>query len=76
MNAVLEDSTATPDTPEARKAIIDGLALQMVAAEEALKKGLDKTPEVVDQLDGQGALAGDDITVVKRWNIDSAFRVG
>ena len=41
-----------PDTPEARKAIIDGLALQMVAAEEALKKGLDKTPEVVDQLDG------------------------
>ena len=41
-----------PDTPEARKAIIDGLAMQMVAAEAALQKGLDKTPEVQDQLDG------------------------
>jgi peptidyl-prolyl cis-trans isomerase C len=40
-----------PDTPETRKAIIDGLALQMLVAEEAVKKGLDKTPEVVDQLD-------------------------
>jgi peptidyl-prolyl cis-trans isomerase C len=41
-----------PDTPEARKAIIDGLAMQMVAAEAALQKGLDKTPDVQDQLDG------------------------
>ena len=40
------------DTPEARKAIIDGLAMQMIAAEAALQKGLDKTPEVHDQLDG------------------------
>ena len=39
-----------PDTPETRKAIIDQLALQMVVAEEAVKKGLDKSPEVVDQL--------------------------
>ena len=45
-------ASGRPDTPEVRKAIIDGLALQMLAAEEALKKGLDKTPEVVDQLDG------------------------
>ena len=39
-----------PDTPETRKAIIDQLALQMVVADEAVKKGLDKTPEVVEQL--------------------------
>lgn len=45
-------ASGRPDTPEVRKAIIDGLALQMLAAEAALKKGLDKTPEVVDQLDG------------------------
>ena len=40
-----------PDTPETRKAIIDQLALQMVVAEEAIKKGLDKTPEIAEQLD-------------------------
>jgi peptidyl-prolyl cis-trans isomerase C len=40
-----------PDTPETRKAIIDQLALQMVVADEAVKKGLDKTPDVTDQLD-------------------------
>lgn len=40
-----------PDTPETRKAIVDGLALQMVVAEEAVKKGLDKSPEVADQID-------------------------
>ncbi len=39
-----------PDTPETRKTIIDQLALQMVAAEAAVKKGLDKTPEVADQI--------------------------
>ncbi len=39
-----------PDTPEARSAIIEQLALQMVAAAEAVKKGLDKTPEVADQI--------------------------
>jgi peptidyl-prolyl cis-trans isomerase C len=40
-----------PDTPESRRAIIDQLALQMVAAEEAIKKGLDKTPEITEQID-------------------------
>jgi peptidyl-prolyl cis-trans isomerase C len=39
-----------PDTPETRKTIIDQLALQMLAAEEAVKKGIDKTPEVADQI--------------------------
>jgi peptidyl-prolyl cis-trans isomerase C len=40
-----------PDSPEARKAIIDQLGLQMVVAEEAVKKGLDKKPEVMEQFE-------------------------
>ncbi len=45
------EGAGRPDTPEARKGIVDQLALQMVVAEEAIKKGLDKTPEIADQLD-------------------------
>ena len=44
-------ASGRPDTPETRKAIIDQLAMQMVVAEEAVKKGLDKAPEVVEQID-------------------------
>lgn len=36
---------------EARNAIIDQLAMQMVIAEEAAKKGLDKAPEVSERLE-------------------------
>ena len=43
-------SAGHPDTPEARRAIIDQLALQTVIAEEAIKQGLDKTPEVTEQV--------------------------
>lgn len=39
------------ESPEVRKAVIEQLALQSLVAEEALKKGLDKSPEVQDQLD-------------------------
>jgi peptidyl-prolyl cis-trans isomerase C len=39
------------DSPEARKAIIDQLAMQMLVAEKAVKKGLDKSPEVLEQID-------------------------
>jgi peptidyl-prolyl cis-trans isomerase C len=39
------------DTPEARKIIVDQMVMQMLIAEEAIKKGLDKTPEVMDQLE-------------------------
>jgi len=48
-----------PDSVEYRKAIIDQLALQMLVAEEAVKKGLDKSPEVLEQMDvlRQSALA-------------------
>jgi peptidyl-prolyl cis-trans isomerase C len=39
------------DSPEARKSIIDQLVMQMLVAEEAVKKGLDKSPEVAEQMD-------------------------
>jgi peptidyl-prolyl cis-trans isomerase C len=44
-------SAGKPDTPESRTTIIDNLALQMLAAEEAVKTGLDKSPEVMDHID-------------------------
>ena len=40
-----------PDNPELRKAIIDNLAMQTMVASEAVKKGLDKTPEAQRQLE-------------------------
>ncbi len=43
-------ASGRPDTPETRKALIEQVALQMVVAEEAAKKGLDKNPEVADQI--------------------------
>jgi len=41
-----------PDTPESRKEIIDQLTMQAAVADEAVKKGLDKTPEVMEQIEG------------------------
>jgi len=48
-----------PDSPETRKVIIDQLAMQMLISQEAIKKNLDKTPEVAEQIDltRQGILA-------------------
>src|SRR5262245_4647714 len=43
-------ASGRPDTPEARAKIIDQLALQALLAEAAIKKGLDKTPDVVEQI--------------------------
>ncbi|MCX7173398.1 MAG: peptidylprolyl isomerase [Proteobacteria bacterium] len=40
-----------PDTPELRKGIIEHLAMQLLLSEEAIKKGLHKTPEVMDQVE-------------------------
>lgn len=40
-----------PGGPDARKAIIDQLAMQLIVAQEATKKGLDKSPEVMDQME-------------------------
>ncbi|WP_423679189.1 MULTISPECIES: peptidylprolyl isomerase [unclassified Undibacterium] len=40
-----------PDNPETRKMVIDQLAMQILVAQEATNKGLDKVPEVKEQLD-------------------------
>jgi peptidyl-prolyl cis-trans isomerase C len=40
-----------PDSPELRKAIIDNLTMQTLVAGEAVKKGLDKTPETTRQIE-------------------------
>ncbi|MCK9388308.1 MAG: peptidylprolyl isomerase [Sulfuritalea sp.] len=39
------------DNPNVRKEIIESLSMQLLISQEAIKKGLDKTPEVSDQLD-------------------------
>jgi len=44
-------SSGHPDTPEARVTIVDQLTLQLLIAQEAIKKGLDKIPEVAEQMD-------------------------
>jgi peptidyl-prolyl cis-trans isomerase C len=44
-------ATGRPDTPESRKSIIDQLTLQVAIAQEATKKGLDKTPEFTEQME-------------------------
>lgn len=40
-----------PDNPETRKMVIDQLAMQILVAQEATNKGLDKVAEVKEQLD-------------------------
>ncbi|HTD06799.1 foldase protein PrsA [Undibacterium sp.] len=40
-----------PDNAETRKLVIDNLAMQLLVAQEATTKGLDKTPEVADQIE-------------------------
>ena len=39
------------NNPELRKNIIEHLSIQFLVSQEAIKKGLDKTPEVSDQID-------------------------
>jgi len=50
---VLKQSAAQgqPATPDLRKKIIDQLSMQLLISQEAIKKGIDKNPEVLDQLD-------------------------
>ncbi|MGC2048993.1 MAG: peptidylprolyl isomerase [Gallionella sp.] len=40
-----------PATPDLRKKVIDQLSMQLLISQEAIKKGIDKNPEVLDQLD-------------------------
>jgi peptidyl-prolyl cis-trans isomerase C len=44
-------SAGQPETPELRKSIIDKLTMQTLVAQEAIKKGLDKLPEVNEQIE-------------------------
>ncbi len=48
-----------PDSPDVRKSIIDQLIVQTLVVDEAIKKGLDKSQEVREQIDlmRQSALA-------------------
>ena len=40
-----------PNNAESRKMIIDSLATQLILSQDAAKKGLDKAPEIADQLE-------------------------
>jgi peptidyl-prolyl cis-trans isomerase C len=51
MLAKQSTSQGQSDNPEMRKTIIDQLTMQFLISQEAIKKGLDKTPEVSDQVD-------------------------
>ena len=53
VDLMLKQSAAQgqPVTPELRANVIENLAMQMIVAKEATKKGLEKTPDVADQLD-------------------------
>ncbi len=40
-----------PNNPNLRKEVIEQLSMQILLSQEAVKKGLNKTPEVLDQID-------------------------
>lgn len=40
-----------PDNLEMRKKIIDQLSMQILLSQESIKKGIDKKPEILDQID-------------------------
>ena len=51
VDMVAKQAGGQADNPEVRKNIVDQLTMQMLVAEEAVKKGLDKSSEVTEQLD-------------------------
>jgi peptidyl-prolyl cis-trans isomerase C len=51
VDMVLKQQRGMPDTPETRKMVIDNIAMQLLVAQEAVKKGLDKTPETMDEIE-------------------------
>ena len=51
IDVIIKQTGGHPDNAEARKAILEQLELQILVAEEAEKKGLDKSPDVVEQID-------------------------
>lgn len=56
---IKQRANGQPVPPEARKALVDSLVLQAVVAQEAVKQGLDKSPEYLNQMETvrQSALA-------------------
>ena len=51
VDMLLRQQPPQHDAPAARQRILDNITTQVVVAQAAVKKGLDKTPEVQDQLD-------------------------
>ena len=51
VDLVLKQQRGMPDTPETRKMVIDNIAIQLLVAQEAVKKGLDKTPETQSEIE-------------------------
>jgi len=53
VNLLAKQSAAQgqPVNPEMRKGIIEQLSMQFLISQEAIKKGLNKTPDVMDQID-------------------------
>lgn len=51
VDLILKQQRGMPDTPETRKMIIDNIALQLIAAQEAVKKGLDKTADTMNEIE-------------------------
>jgi peptidyl-prolyl cis-trans isomerase C len=51
VDMILKQQRGMPDTPETRKMIIDNIAMQLLVAQEAVKKGLDKAPDTLDELE-------------------------
>ena len=51
VDMILKQQRGMPDTPETRKMIIDNIAMQLLVAQEAVKKGLDKTADTMDEIE-------------------------
>jgi peptidyl-prolyl cis-trans isomerase C len=51
VDMILKQQRGMPDTPETRKMVIDNIAMQLLVAQEAVKKGLDKTADTMDEIE-------------------------
>jgi peptidyl-prolyl cis-trans isomerase C len=51
LDMLMRMQPAQREAPDARKRTLDNLTLQILAAQEASKKGFDKSPEVADQME-------------------------
>lgn len=51
VDILLRQQPPQRDAPAARQRVLDNITMQTIVAQEAVKKGLDKTPDVVDELE-------------------------